>query len=42
VEITWPDGTLQVLKDVPADQVLRVVQPAPQHLSELGLSEVGG
>lgn len=36
VEITWPDGTLQVLKDVPADQVLRVVQPPPQRLTEVG------
>ncbi len=27
IEIRWPSGTLQVLKDVKADQVLKVVEP---------------
>ena len=26
VEIRWPDGTVQVLKNVPADQVLTVIE----------------
>ncbi len=29
VEIRWPDGTTTTLRDVPADQVLKVVQEAP-------------
>ncbi len=27
IEIHWPSGTVQTLKDVPADQVLKVVEP---------------
>ena len=30
VEIRWPDRSVTVLKDVKANQVLKVVQPAPQ------------
>lgn len=30
VEIIWPDGGIQHLKDVPANQILRVVQKTPQ------------
>jgi hypothetical protein len=29
VEIHWPSGTAQTLRDVPADQVLKLVEPAP-------------
>ena len=28
VEIRWPDRTTTILKDVPANQVLKVVQPS--------------
>ena len=28
LEIQWPDGTIQFLADVAADQILRVVQPS--------------
>lgn len=27
IDVKWPDGTVQVLKDVPADQVLAIRQP---------------
>jgi hypothetical protein len=27
IEIRWPSGTVQVLKDVPANQVLKVKEP---------------
>ncbi len=30
VEVRWPSGTVQVLKDVPADQVLTVLEPPPR------------
>jgi hypothetical protein len=29
IEITWPEGKVQVLKDVPADEVLRLQAPSP-------------
>ena len=29
VEITWPSGIVQILKDIPADQTLKVVESAP-------------
>ena len=28
VEVRWPGGTLQVLKDVPADRIMEIVEPA--------------
>jgi len=28
LKIQWPDGTIQTLTDIPADQILRVVQPS--------------
>ncbi|MCP5119434.1 MAG: CRTAC1 family protein, partial [bacterium] len=27
IEITWPSGAIQTLKDVPADQILPVTEP---------------
>ena len=27
LEIQWPDGTVQLLNGIPADQILRVMQP---------------
>ena len=29
IEIRWPDGIVQRLDDIAADQILRIVQPAP-------------
>ena len=29
VEIRWPDGTTSQMRDVPADQILKVVQDKP-------------
>jgi hypothetical protein len=28
LEVRWPSGTVQVLRDVPADQLLEVLEPA--------------
>lgn len=30
LEITWPDGSVQEIADVPADQCLRIEQAAPR------------
>jgi hypothetical protein len=30
VEVRWPSGAVQVLRDVPADQVLTVREPSPE------------
>ena len=30
LEIRWPGGQTQVLRDVPADRILKMIEPAPQ------------
>jgi hypothetical protein len=41
VEVRWPSGAVQVLKDVKADQVVSVVEPAASETSRAGRRRAG-
>jgi hypothetical protein len=30
IEVRWPSGVVQVLKEIAADRVLEIVEPAPE------------
>jgi hypothetical protein len=30
VEVRWPSGAVQVLKEIAADRILEIVEPAPE------------